>query len=132
MKRCLATAEMGNKFQTLLENTVTRHSISKIQDTSINAQLRNLVDIDMVNFFIFARVDRINQILDAASQEKYFGKKYSWFAVSKVRFFHQWDPSNVVLSVLDDDISKSATVRRRTAKYRSAPKTRPSSSPTWR
>jgi hypothetical protein len=38
----------------------------------------------MVNFFVFGRSERISQVLAAANQEKYFGKKFAWFAVTKV------------------------------------------------
>lgn len=40
--------------------------------------------MDIVNYFILGKVDRINQVLMAAAQENYFGKKYSWCALSKV------------------------------------------------
>jgi ionotropic glutamate receptor len=40
--------------------------------------------MDIVNFFIVGKIDRINQVLMAAGQENYFGKKYSWTAISKV------------------------------------------------
>lgn len=40
--------------------------------------------MDIVNYYVLAKVDRINQVLMAAAQENYFGKKYSWTVISKV------------------------------------------------
>lgn len=57
---------------------------SKIE-TNINNQIRRLEDMDIVNYFILAKIDRINQVLLAAAQENYFGKKYLWCAVTKVK-----------------------------------------------
>lgn len=52
-------------------------------ETNLNTQLRRLEDMDIVNYFIMSKIDRINQVLMAASQENYFGKKYSWTAITK-------------------------------------------------
>ena len=74
---------MSNKYKTLLKNRPIRHMFNRIETGNINQQLRRLVDVDLVNFFIFGRVDRINQVLLAASQENYFGKKYAWYVITK-------------------------------------------------
>ena len=75
--------DMLNKYKSLLKNRPIRHMFSKIE-TNINNQIRRLEDMDIVNFFIVGKIDRINQVLMAAGQENYFGKKYSWTAISKV------------------------------------------------
>lgn len=74
---------MTNKYKSLLKNRPIRHMFSRIE-TNINTQIRRLEDMDIVNYFILGKVDRINQVLMAAAQENYFGKKYSWCALSKV------------------------------------------------
>ncbi|KAK4002516.1 hypothetical protein OUZ56_004340 [Daphnia magna] len=74
--------DVTNKYKSLLKNRPIRHMFSRIE-TNINTQIRRLEDMDIVNYFILGKVDRINQVLMAAAQENYFGKKYSWCALSK-------------------------------------------------
>lgn len=78
--------DMTNKYKTLLKNRPIRHMFSRIE-SNINTQLRRLEDMDIVNYFVLAKVERINSVLMAAAQENYFGRKYSWCAVTKVT----WD-----------------------------------------
>lgn len=84
---------MTTKYKSLLKNRPIRHMFSRIE-TNINTQLRRLEDMDIVNYFVLAKIDRINQVLMAASQENYFGRKYSWCAISKVTpsMCHFWQP----------------------------------------
>ena len=80
---------MLNKYKSLLKNRPIRHMFSKIE-TNINNQIRRLEDMDIVNFFVVAKIDRINQVLMSAAQENFFGKKYSWTAISKVLIYYLW------------------------------------------
>lgn len=75
--------DMTSKFKSLLKNRPIRHMFSRIE-TNINTQLRRLEDMDIVNFFVLGKVERINQVLMTAAQENYFGKKYFWCGLSKV------------------------------------------------
>ena len=75
---------MDDQFKTLLKNKPIRHVINKLVAPNLVMQLRHLVDIDMVNFFVFARGEMINQVLYASNQENYFGKKYAWYVITKV------------------------------------------------
>ncbi len=78
--------DMANKYKTLLKNRPIRHMFSRIE-SNINTQLRRLEDMDIVNYFVLGKVERINSVLMAAAQENYFGRKYSWCAITKVT----WD-----------------------------------------
>lgn len=89
---CVKSAKIGNiigcvdmatKYKSLLKNRPIRHMFSRIESNA-NAQIRRLEDMDIVNYYVLAKVDRINQVLLAAAQENYFGKKYSWTLISKV------------------------------------------------
>ena len=42
-------------------------------------------DMDLVNFFVLGKIENINKVLQAAAEENYFGKKYSWTAITKVQ-----------------------------------------------
>lgn len=75
---------MVTKYKSLLKNRPIRHMFNRIESNA-NAQIRRLEDMDIVNYYILARVDRINQVLSAAAQENYFGRKYSWTVISKVK-----------------------------------------------
>lgn len=75
---------MVTKYKSLLKNRPVRHMFNRIESNA-NAQIRKLEDMDIVNFYVLAKVDRINQVLLAAAQENYFGKKYSWTLITKVR-----------------------------------------------
>lgn len=79
----LTLADLTNKYKTLLKNRPIRHMFNRIETGNINQQLRRLVDMDLVNFFVLGRLERINQVLLAASQENFFGRKYSWYIISK-------------------------------------------------
>lgn len=90
---------MTNKFKTLLKNRPIRHMFSRIE-TNINNQLRRLEDMDIVNFFVLAKVDRINQVLMAAAQENFFGKKYSWCVISKVTITNKSAKQKSMLTIM--------------------------------
>lgn len=40
-------------------------------------------DLDVVNFFILGRLGTIKNVLDAATANKFFGKKFAWFAITQ-------------------------------------------------
>ena len=54
------------------------------EQTKIINDLRQAQDKEMFNFFVLGTVDSINRVLAAASQVNFFGKKYSWYAITKV------------------------------------------------
>ena len=53
--------------------------------------------MDIVNFFVLAKVERINQVLMAAAQENYFGKKYSWCVITKVIWLPNCNRKKLIL-----------------------------------
>ena len=57
---------------------------NKIDITKINSQIRRLEDMDLVNFFVLGKMEVVNRVLQAAAEENYFGKRYSWTAITKV------------------------------------------------
>lgn len=57
---------------------------NKIDISKINSQIRRLEDMDLVNFFVLGKMEVVNRVLQAAAEENYFGKRYSWTAITKV------------------------------------------------
>lgn len=45
-------------------------------------------DADIVNYFVVGSRETISRVLDAATANGMFGRKYSWYALSKVRLRH--------------------------------------------
>ncbi|EEB10703.1 glutamate receptor, putative [Pediculus humanus corporis] len=75
---------MDHKYKSLLQNVPTRHVISPVENSkTIKKQLTKMIDLDVVNFFILGRMSTIKMVLDHANINKYFGKKYSWHAITK-------------------------------------------------
>ena len=60
-----------------------RFMFNRIETGNINQQLRRLVDMDLVNFYVLGKVSSINQVLEAANAEKYFGKRFAWYAITR-------------------------------------------------
>ena len=75
---------MSNKYKTLFRNKAIRHMFNKIDISKINSQIRRLEDMDLVNFFVLGKMEVVNRVLQAAAEENYFGKRYSWTAITKV------------------------------------------------
>ena len=77
--------DLSNKYKTLFRNKAIRHMFNRIDIPKINNQIRRLEDMDLVNFFVLGKIENINRVLQAAAEESYFGKKYSWTAITKVQ-----------------------------------------------
>ncbi|XP_077296416.1 ionotropic receptor 25a isoform X2 [Arctopsyche grandis] len=80
------TFVMDHKYKSLLQNIPTRHVISPVKSTSIDeikSQLTSLRQLDIVNFFILGSLTTITNVLDAADLNNFFGRKYSWYALTQ-------------------------------------------------
>lgn len=77
---------MEDKFMRLLKDRPVRHLIVRIETAAkaLEDQLTRLDNLDIVNYFVLAKVDRINQVLAAANKKKFMIRKYSWYAITKV------------------------------------------------
>ena len=76
---------MDHKYKSLLQNVPTRHLIAAVEDPrNVKRQLTRLRELDIVNFFILGRLATIKNVLDAANANKYFGRKFAWFAITQV------------------------------------------------
>lgn len=76
---------MDHKYKSLLQNIPTRHVITPVKSFSkddIKTQLRSLRELDIVTFFIIGSLRTIKNVLDAADENQYFGRKTAWFALS--------------------------------------------------
>lgn len=70
----------------ILEFLVRKHlddgSITLIVQREYLVLIRSLRELDIVNFFIIGRLKTIKNVLDAADENQYFGRKTAWFALS--------------------------------------------------
>ncbi|XP_050678788.1 ionotropic receptor 25a isoform X1 [Leptidea sinapis] len=76
---------MDHKYKSLLQNIPTRHVITPVKSYSkdeIKTQLRSLRELDIVNFFVVGSLKTIKNVLDAANENQYFGRKTAWFAMT--------------------------------------------------
>ncbi|KAL0830384.1 hypothetical protein ABMA28_002566 [Loxostege sticticalis] len=76
---------MDHKYKSLLQNIPTRHVITPVKSYNkdeIKTQLRSLRELDIVNFFVVGSLRTIKNVLDAADENQYFGRKTAWFALS--------------------------------------------------
>ncbi|CAK1555436.1 unnamed protein product [Leptosia nina] len=76
---------MDHKYKSLLQNIPTRHVITPVKSFSkdeIKTQLRSLRELDIVNFFVVGSLRTIKNVLDAANENQYFGRKTAWFALT--------------------------------------------------
>jgi len=76
--------DMENQYKELFRNSSIRHLISKINLADLNGQLNNMVNLNLVNFFVLAKTAQIDQVLAATERSNFFGKKYSWCVITKV------------------------------------------------
>ncbi|CAH0391759.1 unnamed protein product [Bemisia tabaci] len=75
---------MEHKYKSLLQNIPTRHIIARVEDVkSIRRQLTQFRDLDIVNYFILGRLTTIKTVLDNANAQKFFGRKYAWYAITQ-------------------------------------------------
>ena len=81
------TLDMYFKYGTLLQNIPVRHLIQPMKkgEAMIKKQLMLFDEIDLHNVFLVGDAANIKSYLATANMLKMFGKKYSWFAVTKVR-----------------------------------------------
>ncbi|KAA0197271.1 Ionotropic receptor 25a [Hyalella azteca] len=79
------TFVMDHKYKSLLENLPCRHIITRAADTdaALRAQLTRLKEALLVYYFVVGSQDTIRKVLEAANAMQLFGKKYSWYAVTK-------------------------------------------------
>ncbi|XP_028982399.1 ionotropic receptor 25a [Diachasma alloeum] len=90
---------MDHKYKSLLLNVPTRHVIVRTKEVgAIDAQLSQLRDLDIVNFFVLAKEEVLTAILDAAEAKNFTGRKYGWFALSLDEFIPKCECKN--LSIL--------------------------------
>ncbi|XP_063992990.1 ionotropic receptor 25a [Diachasmimorpha longicaudata] len=90
---------MDHKYKSLLLNVPTRHVIVRAKEfPAIDAQLSQLRDLDIVNFFVLAKEEVLTAILDAAEAKNFTGRKYGWYSLSLEEFTPKCDCKN--LSVL--------------------------------
>ncbi|XP_066943242.1 ionotropic receptor 25a [Macrobrachium rosenbergii] len=82
-----STFVMDHKYKSLLQNLPCRHIMVMIESTeaAIRNQTKRLKDADIVNFFAVGTLDTISKVLDAATANNMFGRKYSWYGLSKDR-----------------------------------------------
>nr|AFC91757.2 putative ionotropic receptor IR25a [Cydia pomonella] len=76
---------MDHKYKSLLQNIPTRHVITPVKSFNrdeIKTQLRSLRELDIVNFFVVGSLRTIKNVLDAADENQYFGRKTAWFALT--------------------------------------------------
>ena len=76
---------MDHKDKSLLQNIPTRHVMSPVKNTveEVKQQLTSLRQLDIVNFFILGSLSTIKTVLDAADSNNFFGRKYSWYALTQ-------------------------------------------------
>lgn len=75
---------MDHKYKSLLQNIPTRHLITAVDEAGgLKKQLTKMKELDVVNFFILGRLGTIKNVLDAATANKFFGKKFAWFAITQ-------------------------------------------------
>lgn len=85
MMTLIVVLVMDHKYKSLLQNIPTRHVITPVKSFNkdeIKNQLRSLRELDIVNFFVIGSLRTIKNVLDAADENQYFGRKTAWFALS--------------------------------------------------
>lgn len=80
---------MDHKYKSLLQNIPTRHIIAQIEDgRSIQKQLTRFRDLDIVNYFVLAKLGTAKVLLDNASTNKFFGRKFAWHVITQVFIYN--------------------------------------------
>nr|XP_053649967.1 ionotropic receptor 25a-like [Cherax quadricarinatus] len=79
------TFVMEHKYKSLLQNLPCRHIMIMVEstDNKVRQQTKRLKDADIVNFFAVGSQKTISKVLDAATANDMFGRKYAWYALSK-------------------------------------------------
>ena len=79
---------MDHKYKSLLQNIPTRHIIAQIEDgkdgKNIQKQLTRFRDLDIVNYFALVKLSVAKALLDSASNNKFFGRKFAWHIITQV------------------------------------------------
>ncbi|XP_071516701.1 ionotropic receptor 25a isoform X2 [Panulirus ornatus] len=79
------TFVMEHKYKSLLQNLPCRHILTMVEarEMDLRKQMKRLKDADIVNYFAVGSQETISRILDAATANDLFGRKYAWYALSK-------------------------------------------------
>ncbi|KAF2353180.1 Receptor ligand binding region [Trinorchestia longiramus] len=79
------TFVMDHKYKSLLENLPCRHIITRAEETddALRNQMKRLKEALLVYYFVVGSQNTIRKVLEAANAEKMFGKKYSWYTITK-------------------------------------------------
>ena len=77
---------MEYKYRSLLINVPVRHLINKMRKTEedIMKHLTTMSEVDLNNIFLFMSKPNAEMYLKVANMMKMYGKKYSWFLLTKV------------------------------------------------
>jgi ionotropic glutamate receptor len=75
---------MDHKYKSLLQNIPTRHMIVKVSQENGEAQLKNLREKDIFNYFIIGRLTTISKVLDSAQANGYFDRQFAWHGITAV------------------------------------------------
>ncbi|CAF4958003.1 unnamed protein product [Pieris macdunnoughi] len=76
---------MDHKYKSLLLNMPTRHLITPVKSLSVDdikTQLQTLRELGITNFFVIGSLRTIHNVLNAANEKEYFGRKTVWFALT--------------------------------------------------
>ncbi|XP_011312741.1 glutamate receptor ionotropic, kainate 2 [Fopius arisanus] len=97
---------MDHKYKSLLLNVPTRHVIVRTKESGgIDAQLSQLRDLDIVNFFVLAKEEVVTAILDVAEAKNFTGRKYGWFALSLDDFTPKCECKNLSILFLQPQLT---------------------------
>ncbi|XP_034234147.1 ionotropic receptor 25a isoform X1 [Thrips palmi] len=108
---------MDHKYKSLLQNVPTRHLIAAVEDVrNVKRQLTRLRELDIVNFFVLGRLATLKNVLDAANANKYFGRKFAWFAITQDKGQLKCSASNATILFLKPE--PDPTSRERLEKLR--------------
>ncbi|KAE8742923.1 Ionotropic receptor 25a [Frankliniella occidentalis] len=103
---------MDHKYKSLLQNVPTRHLIAAVEEPrSLKRQLNRLRDLDIVNFFVLGRLNTLKNVLDAANANKFFGRKFAWFAITQEKGQLKCSATNATILFLKPEPDPTARER---------------------
>ena len=79
---------MTYKYRSLLLNVPCRHMINKMKTTpeEMSEHLKRITRIDLNNIFLLMSVENAQKYLNEANNLGLYGKKYSYFLMTKVNY----------------------------------------------
>ncbi|KAL7645090.1 UNVERIFIED_CONTAM: hypothetical protein RMT77_003468 [Armadillidium vulgare] len=79
------TFVMDHKYKSLLQNLPCRHIMVMVKPTEKERreQMKKLMDVGIVYYFAVGSLQTIRNVLEAATANMMFGRKYSWYALTK-------------------------------------------------